>query len=102
VQANVEVGETYIVDVAKIEVDLQTIIEMIVEQKIIILVSMQEQDNEDEHVITHVDIDVGEILNLICPTHPLYLRGSMGFFFKFAIPSLIVVLKILPRPSFSM
>jgi hypothetical protein len=37
-QASVEVGETFILDLATIEVDLQKTIEMIVEQKNVALV----------------------------------------------------------------
>ncbi len=65
VQASVEVGETSIANVVKIEVDLHKTIEMIVEQENVTFFLVLEQDNEDEHVIKHVNIDAGDILNLI-------------------------------------
>jgi len=80
VQANVELRETSTINLATIEVDLQKTIEMIVEQENVVLVSELE---EDEHVIRHVEIDASDILILtynLLPTHPLYLRGQVGFF----------------------
>jgi hypothetical protein len=53
---------------------------MIMEQENVVLVSELE---EDEHVIRHVEIDASDILILtynLLPTHPLYLRGQVGFF----------------------
>jgi hypothetical protein len=47
---------------------------MIVEQENVVFVPELE---EYEHVIRHVEIDVGEIFILTCnllPTHPLYLK----------------------------
>jgi hypothetical protein len=85
VQTSVEIGETFTIDLATIEVDLQKTIEMIVEEENVALVSVQE---EDEHVIRHVEIDVGDILILtynLLPTHPFYFRGWVSFFL--AIPS---------------
>jgi hypothetical protein len=58
---------------------------------------------KNEHVITHVDIDASDILNLIYNLlpHPSFLLERMGgvFLGKFviAIPSLIVVLNLLPH-----
>jgi hypothetical protein len=63
VQASVEFGETSIANVVRIEVDLNKTIEMIIEQENVTLSLMLEQDNEDEHVINHVDIDASDILN---------------------------------------
>jgi hypothetical protein len=80
VQANVELRETSTINLATIEVDLQKTIEMIMEQENVVLVSELE---EDEHVIRHVEIDASDILILtynLLPTHPLYLRGQVGFF----------------------
>ncbi len=59
------------------------------------------EDNDNEHVITHVDIDVGDILNLTynLSPHPSFLleRIARVIFGKFAIaiPSLIVVFNVL-------
>jgi len=78
VQASVEVKETSTINLATIEVDLQKTIEMIVEQENVVLVPELE---EDEYVIRHVEIDASDILTYnLLPTHPLYLRGWMGFF----------------------
>jgi hypothetical protein len=69
-------------------------------------VTIVRKPGEDEHVIGHVEIDVGDIFILICnllPTHPLYLRRWVGFFFGkfvFAIPLLIMVIKLLPHLPF--
>ncbi len=58
---------------ANVEVDLENIIEMIVEQKNVPLASMLE---EDEHVIGHVEIDVGDIFIL---TYNLFPHPSFLF-----------------------
>ncbi len=63
-QASVEVGETSIADVVRIEVDLHKTIEMIVEKKNVTISLVPKQNNEDEHVIKHVDMDACDILNL--------------------------------------
>jgi hypothetical protein len=61
---------------------------------------------EDEHVIRHVEIDASDNFILtynLLPTHPLYLRGWVGFFFGkfvFAIPLLILLFKLLPHLPF--
>jgi hypothetical protein len=89
VQASVEVGETFTIDLATIEIDMQKTIEFIVEQENIVFAP---EPKEDEHVIRHVEIDVGDIFILtynLLPAHPLYLKGCVGFFlrkFVFAIP----------------
>ncbi len=76
---------------------------MIVEQENVVFVL---EAKEDEHIIGHVEIDAGYIFILIynlLPTHPLYLRGWVGFVFGnflFVIPLLNLVLKILPHLSF--
>ncbi len=80
VQASVEVRETFTTNLATIEVDLQKTIEMIVEQENVVLVLELE---EDEHVIRRVEIDANDIFILtynVLPTHPLYLKGWVGFF----------------------
>ncbi len=80
VQAIVEVKETSTIDLATIEVNMQKTIEMIVEQENVTLVLELE---EYEHVIGDVEIDVGDIFILtynLLPTHPLYLKGWVGFF----------------------
>jgi len=62
------------------------------------------QENANEDVKLHAQIGGGDILYLIiinCPTHPLYLKGWVGFLFvKFVIviPSLIMVFKPLAAP----
>jgi hypothetical protein len=41
------------------------------------------EPKEDEHVIGHVEIDVGDIFILtynLLPTHPFYLKRWVGFF----------------------
>ncbi len=92
-----------IADVVRIEVDLHKTIEMIVEQENVTLFLVLEQDNENEHVIKHVDIDASDILNLTYNLLPytFFLFERMGGFFfcqfVIAIPSLIVVLKLLPH-----
>jgi len=48
--------------------------EMIVEQENVVFALELE---EDEHLIGHVEIDVGDIFSLtynLLPTHPLYLK----------------------------
>ncbi len=105
-QANVEVGEIFIIiDVSRIEVELQRTIDIIEDQEIV----APRQENANGDVEFHAQIDGGDIVYLIiinCRTHPLQLRGWVGFFFvKFVItiPSLLVVLKHFPTPpSFSM
>ncbi len=97
VQVNVEVGENSIANLATIEIDLQKIIEMIVEQENVALISKPE---EDEHVIGHVEIDASDILILtynLLPTHSF--KKNFNFFgkFVFAILLLIMVLKLLPH-----
>ncbi len=60
----VEVGETSTTNLT-IEVDLQKTIEMIVEQENVVIALAPQQENENEHVIGHVDIDACDIeLNL--------------------------------------
>jgi hypothetical protein len=59
VQASVDVVETSIAYVVRIEVDLVKIILNIVEQKTIDFIPMLEQENANEVV----DIDRGDILN---------------------------------------
>jgi hypothetical protein len=79
VQASVEDGALALCKVnekqvqANVEVDLENIIEMIVEQENVPLTSMSE---EDEHVIGHVEIDVGDIFIL---TYNLFLHPSSLF-----------------------
>ncbi len=76
---------------------------MIVEQENVALVP---EPKEDEHVIGHVEIDASDIFILsynLLPTHPLYLKGWLGFSFgkfMFAIPLLIQVFKLLPHLHF--
>jgi hypothetical protein len=76
---------------------------MIVEQQNVALVLKVE---EDEHILRHVEIDVGDIFILIynlLPTHPLYLKGWVGFVFDkfvFVIPLFILVFKFLPHLPF--
>ncbi len=100
VQVSVKVGETFTTKLATIEVDLQKTIDMILKQKNVIIASMLE---ENGHVIKHVEIDVNDIfyLNLQFITHPFSLIERMGKFFLgkfvFAIPSFIVVFKLLPH-----
>jgi hypothetical protein len=60
VQASVDVGETFTIDVSKIEVELQKLIDMIEEQEIVVLDAMLEQNN----VQPPVEIDGGDTLNL--------------------------------------
>ncbi len=55
---SVEVGETFTRDLAIIEIDLQKIIEMIAEQE---SVTLALKLKKNEHVIGHVEIDVGDI-----------------------------------------
>jgi hypothetical protein len=72
---------------------------MITEQENVVLVL---EPKEDEHVIKHVEIDPNDIFILtynLLPTHLLYLRGWVGFFwckFVFVIPLLILVFKFSP------
>jgi len=76
------VGETSITNATINEVDLQKTIKMLMEQENVVLAPKLE---EDEHVIRHVEIDACEIFILIynqLPTHPLYLKGWVGFFWK--------------------
>jgi hypothetical protein len=56
---------------------------MLVEKQIVVLALMPKQNNENEHVIAHVDIDACEILNLTCNLlpHPSFLFKMMGGFF---------------------
>jgi hypothetical protein len=71
VQVSVEVGETFTIELATIEVDLQKTIDMILEQENVVIASMLK---ENEHVIKHVEIDVDDIFILIynlLPTHLL-------------------------------
>ncbi len=64
VQTGVEAGEISTINVT-IEVDLQKTIEIIMEQENVTFTSMPQQENEDEDVIGHVDIDASDIeLNL--------------------------------------
>jgi hypothetical protein len=80
VQMNVEVKETSIANLTIIEVDLQKTIKIIMEEKNVALALVQE---EDEHVIGHVQINVNDIFILtynLLPTHLLYLKGWVGFF----------------------
>jgi hypothetical protein len=103
VQVNVEVRETSTTNLATIEVDLQKIIKMIVEQENVVIAP---KSKEDENVIRHVEIDASDIFILIynlLPTHPLYLKGWVGFVFGkfvFAILLLILVFKLLPHLPF--
>ncbi len=72
-------GETSTSNLIIIEVDLQKTIEMIMEQENVVVSEVE----EDEHVIGHVEIDVGDIFILtynLLPIDPLYLRGWVGFF----------------------
>ncbi len=69
-QVSVKVEETSITNLATIEIDLQKIIEMIVEQENVVLVS---KPKEDEHVIGYVEIDASDIFILtynLLPAHP--------------------------------
>ncbi len=59
VQASVDVGETSTIDVRKIEVELQKLIDMIKEWEIVVSNAMLEQNN----VQPHVEIDGGDTLN---------------------------------------
>ncbi len=61
VQASVDVGETSTIDVRKIEVGLQKLIDMIEEREIVVSNAMLEQNN----VQPHVEIDGGDTLNFI-------------------------------------
>ncbi len=85
VQVSVEVGETFITNLATIEVDLQKTIEMIMEEENVVFASVQK---EDEHVIGHIKVDVHDIFILtynLLPTHPLYLKGWVGFFWQICV-----------------
>ncbi len=104
VQAIVDVGETSMANVSRIEIDLQKTITMIVKQKIVGPLSMSKQDNEDEHVTTHADIDTSDILNLIyynVLAHPSSQVKRMRevFFVNFVIStsSLIIIFRPLPH-----
>jgi hypothetical protein len=103
VQASAEVGETSTSNFITIEANLQKTIEMIMEQE---NVALALEPKEDEHVIGHVEIHVGDIFILTynpLPINPLYLRGWVGFFFGkfvFAIPLIILVFKLLPYLPF--
>jgi CRISPR/Cas system-associated endoribonuclease Cas2 len=61
VQASVDVGETSTIDVNKIKVELQKLIDMIEEQEIVVPNATLEQNN----VQPHVEIDGGDTLNFI-------------------------------------
>jgi hypothetical protein len=83
-QASVEVGKTSIADVIMIEVDLHKTIEMIVEKKNVILYLVQTQNNKNEHVIKHVDMNACDILNLfynLLPYPSFILERMVGLFF---------------------
>jgi len=79
-QMIVEVRETSTIDLATIKVDMQKNIEMIVKQKNVIFVL---ESKEDEHVIGHVEIDLGDIFNfnLQFIAHPSSVFERMGGFF---------------------
>jgi hypothetical protein len=104
IRASVEVGETFTIKHLIIKIDLQNIIEMKLEEENVAIVSMQK---EDEHVIKHVEIDVGDIFILtynLLPTHPLYLRGWVGFFWQICVCNTFINYgsRTFASPSFSM
>jgi len=85
---------------------------LMIKQGKVIPNSMPKQKNRgltllpNEHVVPHVDIDEGEILNftyynsLFHPSSQVEKMGQVFFFFVnflVAIPSLIVVSKLLPH-----
>jgi hypothetical protein len=109
VQVVVDVGETFAADVSRIEIDLQKNNTMIVKQKIVTPLSMSKQDNEDEHVIVHVDINTSDILNLIyynALPHPSsqVKRMKEVFFCQFCYYNIVInySLSTFTPPSFSM
>ncbi len=62
---------------------------------------------EDEHVIGHVEIDASDIFILtynLLPTHPLYLKGWMGFFQQICVCKTFINFgfQTFCPPSFSM
>jgi hypothetical protein len=107
VQMGEDIGETSIINIDRIEVDLEKTILMIEEQENVILTPMSEQENANEVVEPHANIDGGDILNIIYYNllpHPSFQVEKMGgvFFVNFVIiiPSLIVVFKpLLHLPS---
>ncbi len=104
VQMNVEVGKTSSIDLATIEVDLQKTIEMIAKQENVAFAFVQK---ENEHVIRHVEIDASDIFILtynLLATHPLYLKGWVGFFWQIYVCNIFINFgfQIFGPPSFSM
>ncbi len=72
-QVGVDVGETFMTNVSRIDVELQKMINMIKEQGIVTHSAMLEQDN----VQPHIEIYGGEILNFISYNYLPHLSSQV-------------------------
>jgi len=84
VQASGDVGETSVVDAKKIEVDLEKTILMIERQENVIPTLVLEEENTNEYIEPHAQIDGSDILNFLYNLlpHPSFQVEMMsGVFF---------------------
>jgi hypothetical protein len=73
VQVVGDIGETFVVDADRIEADLEKYILLIERQKDVVPLLVLEEENTNEYVEPHAQIDGGDILNLF---YNLLLRLS--------------------------
>jgi len=84
VQASGDVGETFVANANRIEIDLEKIILMIERQKNVIPTLMLEGENTNEDIEPHAQIDGSDILNFLYNLlpHPSFQVEMMsGVFF---------------------
>ncbi len=85
-QASGDVGETFATNADKIEVDLEKTILMIEKQENVVLILMLKEENTNEDVEPHAQIDGGDILNFLynlLPHPSSQVERMGGVFFSF-------------------
>jgi low affinity Fe/Cu permease len=87
VQVDGDVGETSVVDVNRIDANLEKTILMIEKQQNVVPILMLEEENINEDVELHAQIDGGDILNFLYNLlpHASYQVERMGGVFFFSI-----------------
>jgi hypothetical protein len=81
VQVGGDIGETFAADVDKIEANLEKAILMIEKQTNVVLILVLEEENTNEDVELHAQIDGGDILNFLYNLLP-HTSYQVGFFWS--------------------
>jgi hypothetical protein len=81
VQVGGDIGEAFAVDVDKIEANLEKTILMIEKQTNVVPILVLEEENTNEDVELHAEIDGGDILNFLYNLLP-HTSCQVGFFWS--------------------